>query len=644
MLKPLRNFLFFACSLMIACTSPLFGQSKLQEFEQFLQKARDFRYENFDSAAYYAQKAEALADQDEQLLLRVRGQQGGIYYIAGKYNRSLNYYVEAYELALRLGSQSDLGTALNGRGLIALAQHEYEDAVDLFQAALTINEALGDAENITRNLFNLGISLSELKFYEQAIQSLQKAAEIAKVNEDEQQLTMIYNRMGKVYHALEDYDLSRWYYQYLLGQEERLSNWEKTFLYAGLAELEIEVGRYDQAVQHAKKALTVASEMGVYWDMERASRLLSQAYEGLGDQSSALQYARINSMHRDSLYNREKSQGISFLKLQLAEADNERLLNEKEIIEQQARFTQYFVIGLFVLLLLLMGLLYAYRRNLKLKIAFGQKLEAVNKELQEQKEFTAKQNEELKEMDLAKNKLFSILTHDLKSPIQTLKQFLELNSQEIMDPEDLKKGLPLLYLQVDKTERLMENLLQWAKTQMGGIQPKSEEIALSATMQEVLGNFEHPCRIKGIRTDFNAYLHFDRVIFDRVQLLLVLQNVFNNAIKYSPRGGEIKIFFSKNKEFLRLHIRDEGPGMAEKRRVELESAHSFVDSSLGSDKEVGTGLGLLLVKQFMELNGGQVSIKSKEGEGTELIMDFLSAPTSAEDMRTSSRAPKNKVS
>lgn len=210
-------------------------------------------------------------------------------------------------------------------------------------------------------------------------------------------------------------------------------------MYAGLAELEIEVGRYDQAVQQAKKALTVASEMGVYWDMERASRLLSQAYEGLGDQSSALQYARINSMHRDSLYNREKSQGISFLKLQLAEADNERLLNEKEIIEQQARFTQYFVIGLFVLLLLLMGLLYAYRRNLKLKIAFGQKLEAVNKELQEQKEFTAKQNEELKEMDLAKNKLFSILTHDLKSPIQTLKQFLELNSQEIMDPEDLDR-------------------------------------------------------------------------------------------------------------------------------------------------------------------------------------------------------------
>lgn len=631
---------------MITVMSSLFGQVNLQEFEQLLQKARDLRYENFDSAAHYAQKAEAIAlsQKDDRLLLKVRGQQGGIHYIAGKYNKSLSYFAEAYEMALSLGSQTDLGTALNGMGLIALAQHEYADAVKFFQEALSINEALGDSENITRNLFNLGISLSELKLYEEALQSLQRAAELAKIIEDKQQLSMIHNRLGKVYFELQEFSVSRWYYEHLLGQVESLSNWEKTFLYAGLAELDLKEGNYSSGVRHAENSLAIATAMGAYWDMERASRLLSQAYEAMGNLPLALEYARKNRMHQDSLYSREKSQEISFLKLQLAEADNERLLNEKEFIEQQARFTQYFVIGLFVLLVLLLGLLYSYRRNLKLKIAFGQKLETVNRELQEQKECTAKQNEELKEMDLAKNKLFSILTHDLKSPIQTLKQFLELNSQEMMDPEDLKKGLPLLYLQMDKTERMMENLLHWSKSQMGGIQPKPEEMSLSAVMKDVLSNFEHPCRIKGLKVDFSQDVHFDQIWFDRVQLMLVLQNIFNNAIKYSPRDGEVKIFFSKNEGVLRLHIRDYGQGMAEKRMLELESAQSFVDSSLGSNKEVGSGLGLLLVKQFMDMNGGKVLIKSKEGEGTEVILEFPIAQQDPDELLQRKPLPKSKVS
>ncbi|MGY6744272.1 MAG: tetratricopeptide repeat-containing sensor histidine kinase [Cecembia sp.] len=622
----------------------LFAQDNLHDFEHFLQKAKAFRYENFDSAAYYVQKAEAVAGQDEQLLLRVRGQQGGIYYVAGKYSRSLNYFVEAYEMALRLGSHAELGNALNGRGLIALAQHEYTDAVKFFQEALQINEALGDNENITRNLFNLGISLSELGLYEEALQSLQRAADLAKIREDEHHLNMIHNRLGRVYFELQDYDLSRWYYQYLLGQVERLSNWEKAFLYAGLSELDLFRGNYSSAVDHAEKSLAIATEMRAYWDMERASRVLSQAYEGMGNLPLALEFARKNRMHQDSLYSREKNQEISFLKLQLAEADNERLLNEKEFIEQKALFTQYFAIGLSALIVLLIGLLFAFRRNLKLKTKFGKELKAVNEQLQEQKEFIAKQNEELKEIDLAKNKLFSILSHDLKMPIQTLKQFLMLNSEEMMDPEELNKGLPLLYLQVVKTERLMENLLQWSKTQLGGIQTKHEEIALSAFIKEVLGNFEHTFKIKSIRLDFHSAPKFEQVVFDRMQLLLVLQNIVNNAIKYSPKGGEIKVFFSKEGGFLRLHIQDEGPGMSEKRRVELESAHNFVDSSLGSHKEVGTGLGLLLVKQFMELNGGKVSIKSKEGEGTEVILDFLLASTTKGERLSFMYTSKRKVS
>lgn len=602
------------------------AQEELGSFDINLQKARSFRYNNFDSAVFYAQKAEkyALEKEDEYLLLRLRGQQGGIYYIAGKYSQSLNFYSEAYQLAQKLQDPKELANAINGRGLIALAQHEFRDAVHFFEEAMVLNRTLEDKENLVRNLFNLGISHSELGAYEEALQNLQVSKKLALDLGDQTHTHMIYNRLGRVYFELEQYDSARWYYQELLGNKAQLNNWEKTFLYSGLAELDYQSGDFQSAVENGQRGLDIAEKMGVFWDMERASKILSNAFERLENPDKALQFARLNKAYGDSLYSREKSQEISFLKLQLAEAENERLQRENEIIEQKAKFNNYFIWGLFFLIALLLGLLFSYRRNLRLKTRFGEQLKSINTELEKQKQFVTQKNMSLNEMNLAKDKLFSILSHDLKAPIRTVKQFLEINSEGMMDKVDLQRAIPLLYWQVDRTEKMMENLLSWAKTQLGGIRAKQELIELSDVIREVIDYSENQCRIKGVTFFFHKSDFSDKILFDRIQLLVVLQNIFYNALKFSSKGQEIQIFLSKQDHLLNLHIRDFGEGMDEDRLVQLENADSFVDSKLGADKELGTGLGLMLVKQFMQLNQGKITIKSKIGEGTEVILSFPS--------------------
>jgi signal transduction histidine kinase len=616
------SLLFF---LYIGSNAIVFAQTTQENFDQYIAKSKELRFENFDSALYYITKAEAIAlsSQDKSMMLQVLGQKGGIYYIGGKYDQSLIHYIGANELAVQLGDKSGLANALNGRGLISMAQHEYQEAIGLFEEALQLNEAIGDQENIARNLFNLGICLADIGAYEASLERLLAGEQLAATLRDKTLYTMIVNRLGRVHYELEQYDAARRYYQMLMAEEKNMSNWEKTFLYSGLAELDFQEGRYSDAVSNGELGLDIAMEMGVFWDIQRASAVLSKSYEALENHELALQFSRLNKRYSDSLYNKEKNQEISFLRLQLAQAENESLQQEKEVFNQKAKFNNYLIFGLVILVILMFWLLFSYRRNMKLQAEFGASLKIINQELEVQKELTANQNDQLKEMNSAKNKIFSILTHDLKSPIHTLKQFLELHSQGMLDEADLQKAFTLLYMQVDKTERMMENLLHWSKGQMEGINLNPEVIALSPFMEEVMGNFEQQCSIKDIRTDFQKDIHFDKVIFDRGQLMIVLQNIFNNAIKFSPRGGEIKVFFSKHKKFLNLHIKDEGEGMGEKRRLQLEKAESFVDSSLGSDKEVGTGLGLLLVKQFMCMNDGNVSIKSQPGEGTEVVLGFV---------------------
>ena len=605
----------------------LYAQDTKEKFEDFLNKGQKFRYENVDSSLFYLKKAMEIAStsKDPLWIGTAQNHLGAVYYIRGAYNLSMEAYTEAYRFFEKAGDKKGLAMSLNGLGLIHLGQREFEEAINRFSESLELAYSLKDTTQVIKTNFNLGIANSDLKRYDKALEHLRRSKALSIEKKDTLHMVMNSNRIGRIFYETGQLDSAKYYYQSVLAVPTNLNKWERSFVHTGQAEVALKERNLDLAVKEGLEGFAYAKEINAFWDLQRASAVLSESYEASGKIKEALDFARLNKLYSDSLYTQEKAMEINFLGLQLSEAEKSKLEQENKIIVQQAKLNKIFAISLAIVTVLLGVMAWFYRRNLKLKELFNRQLSTINRELEEQKEKISDQNKALSEVNNAKNKLFSILSHDLRAPIGTIKQFLEMDQLGYFDEEEREKAKSLLYEQVKNTDKLLNNLLEWAKTQLEGIQPNTETLVIGPYVKEVVHIFEFQSKLKNISIKQQEEISDHSIKADKGHLRIILQNIINNAIKFTQSGGNIQIAFSEVGEFLNIHIKDSGIGMDEKRRKELEENLGLSTSNIGTAKETGTGLGLMLVKQLVAHNHGKFKIKSTKGEGTEIIISFPKA-------------------
>ena len=221
-------------------------------------------------------------------------------------------------------------------------------------------------------------------------------------------------------------------------------------------------------------------------------------------------------------------------------------------------------------------------------------------------------NKELQKMNDTKEKLFSIISHDLRSPIAQLKNSLDLVNREYMSPETFQQISVKLSSEVDRLHSTLDNLLRWSISQLQGIKASPERISLASLLEQKLMVFQQVAEQKSIKLileDVNRY-----VWADPDHLLLVLRNLISNAIKYSYHDGEVLIrSYSKNQQVI-IEVIDNGMGMSEEVKAAIFQ-HDNIMSSTGTANEKGTGLGLKLCKEFIEKNNGQIWIENGEQKG-----------------------------
>ena len=624
----MTNFKLYSTTLFFIFFSwHLYAQDTKEKFEDFLNKGQKFRFENVDSSLFYLKKAMEIAStsKDPLWIGTAQNHLGAVYYIRGAYNLSMEAYTEAYRFFEKAGDKKGLAMSLNGLGLIHLGQREFEEAINRFSESLELAYSLKDTTQVIKTNFNLGIANSDLKRYDKALEHLRRSKALSIEKKDTLHMVMNSNRIGRIFYETGQLDSAKYYYQSVLAVPTNLNKWERSFVHTGQAEVALKERNLDLAVKEGLEGFAYAKEINAFWDLQRASAVLSESYEASGKIKEALDFARLNKLYSDSLYTQEKAMEINFLGLQLSEAEKSKLEQENKIIVQQAKLNKIFAISLAIVTVLLGVMAWFYRRNLKLKELFNRQLSTINRELEEQKEKISDQNKALSEVNNAKNKLFSILSHDLRAPIGTIKQFLEMDQLGYFDEEEREKAKSLLYEQVKNTDKLLNNLLEWAKTQLEGIQPNTETLVIGPYVKEVVHIFEFQSKLKNISIKQQEEISDHSIKADKGHLRIILQNIINNAIKFTQSGGNIQIAFSEVGEFLNIHIKDSGIGMDEKRRKELEENLGLSTSNIGTAKETGTGLGLMLVKQLVAHNHGKFKIKSTKGEGTEIIISFPKA-------------------
>ena len=236
-----------------------------------------------------------------------------------------------------------------------------------------------------------------------------------------------------------------------------------------------------------------------------------------------------------------------------------------------------------------------------------------NIEIAEKATLLKTQAAELSELNSLKSKLFSVIAHDLKAPMYALRNLFNDTQKYDVPGDDLKKMLPEVVKDLNYTVGLMENLLQWAKSQMQAEAVKTGTIDVTKLIKEVTQLLRLQAEAKKIYIEPRITTPVF-VSADKDMINLVLRNLLSNAIKFTPEKGRISVGTNEMSSFVEIYVQDSGTGLSSE-ALEKINENDFYTTK-GTASESGTGLGLMLCKEFLNRNGGQMHIESKVGEGS----------------------------
>nr|NQU89506.1 hypothetical protein [Bacteroidota bacterium] len=291
--------------------------------------------------------------------------------------------------------------------------------------------------------------------------------------------------------------------------------------------------------------------------------------------------------------------------------------------------TLWFKIGAFLMTAMVLIGMFLIRVNLlkrqeiKLQTLVDQqtsKLKDTNFQLKEEVVIRRITENLLREANATKDKFFSIIAHDLRNPFNALLGLTEIlydQWDELSDPDKLEM-IDTIRKDSENTYKLLVNLLDWSKIQKGAMKPKIEKTNLKETISNTLMELAANVDMKSIRV-FNELLNHSYVAADQFMLKTIFRNILSNAIKFTPKEGQIVITSQQKERSVICVVSDTGVGMSESKRKKLFSVEN-TQSDPGTDGEIGTGLGLVITYEFVRLLDGKIWVESLHGKGTKFFV------------------------
>jgi signal transduction histidine kinase len=224
-----------------------------------------------------------------------------------------------------------------------------------------------------------------------------------------------------------------------------------------------------------------------------------------------------------------------------------------------------------------------------------------------------KQTKELTELNTLKTKMFGIISHDLKAPMHAIRNLFSDIEQKKISPELLKDLIPEVVNDMNYTVGLMDNLLQWVKTQMQSETVYLQKIDIGKLVDDAVQLVRLQAERKRITIDLQVQEEVYGIM-DKEMINLVLRNLLSNAIKFTPENGTITVGIKENKFLLEIYIKDSGAGISHDVMQKIRGNNFY--TTKGTANESGTGLGLMLCKEYLHRNNSELSIESHIGKGS----------------------------
>lgn len=553
----------------------------------------------FSSVSVYSQQAETLPAElkktiDEFIQKGNDSEKNGdinqaafYYHQAGNTCWTQGYPKSAIELLGQSLKFSEQLTNLNGiavlhtkLGLIYNEIKDYNNSLNHFLKSLEVSRSMGRKQDIASSLINVASAYCELDKYKESLPYLVDAESIAKAQSDTKLLRSCYSLMTRVYDKLGERDKSTEYFNLFAAitkkvqQDEMLKNESEARLMVDKANAKV------QEVESVKEA---------------TEQELKEKNEDLKkvEQISTEKQLQIDLLSKET-------------ELQMA------------VIRQQKLMRNVYLAIIVGILMLTALTLYGYSRIRKANIL----LKAKNFEISQQRDEIEKQAQELRELNALKDKLFSIISHDLRSPLFSLISMLRMAKDGHFTVDEQKEILSELSRNVEYNSELLENLLKWASSQMKGNVVKPVLFDINQIASTKIDLYSKTASLKGIKL-VNKIAENTEVYADKDMIELVLRNLLTNAIKFSEHGDEILISSSSKNGMVEICVTDSGVGISSQDIEKLFGKHIF--TTRGTLNEKGTGLGLILGKDFIHMNGGSIWVESELKKGSKF---FFTLPKS----------------
>jgi signal transduction histidine kinase/Tfp pilus assembly protein PilF len=584
------------------------------------------------------------------------------YYAKSDYAKAIDLILQSLSLKEKIGDSIEIVKSMNNLGALYQMIGDFDKAIELISRSLEIRRHRNDSAGIARTLNNISVIYNKAGQSEMALEQLNEALLIYKYLKNNDGIASVYNNMGTVYQKLEKHDSAQKYFLLSLGLrdetidarsaantynnlgmvaqargdfEKALGHYQKALEIRtaitdrfGLVTVQLNLGalhrlmaNYQKSEQLLLSALSIAKSENLKEPLQRCLVELSLLYAELKRFDEAYRFSKQALAYKDTIYNDELGKRI-------AELDNQRktelTYREKEILRidnelktlmikrKNINFTLSVIFSF-----LAMVVVYLIWIRLKEK-------QRLNKSLHETIKQLSISQESLKQANITKDKLFSIIAHDLSSPFNSILGFSDLLKSEAkhLDANDIEEYATHINSAAHQTHQLLKNLLAWASMKQDRMDFKPVKMKLFEAGNDIIQLLDNNAKQKNIKSD-NRIPEDLTVNADPDMLHSILRNLVSNAIKFTPAGGWLELSATESPAEVIVSVKDNGIGISEQNIALLFDVEKNFTMP-GTANEKGTGLGLVLCKEFVEKHEGRIWVESQKGKGS---VFFFSMPS-----------------
>lgn len=427
-----------------------------------------------------------------------------------------------------------------------------------------------------------------------------------------------YSRLGDIYYAQKTYKRALAYYDTSYKQSIVLKmNRLRAAMYLEYANVNNDQHNYTKAMEFAKKGIALYDSIGNMAGLSRTYKAMIVCLEANNDLKHALYYERQYNHIEDSLNTIDKLRSTQLIQnyFALNERMNRLALTAKhdEDNRQKIKFQHSFINILLASLALVVA-------ALTVMLYFYEQKRRLSRKLQQQNQLIEAQAANLEIVNGLKDKMLAVIGHDLRTPMANLINISSMFESKDLDSEEVQMLMKDITPVIRGAELTLSNLLNWAGSHIKGRNVQMEKIDLHEIGVVIDQTFDHFLKQKSL-TFINEIRPGETVHADENHVKVIFRNLMSNAVKFTEPGGTITLYTRTKGDRLVVCIKDTGRGMTadEIDRLFYLTTHF---SAYGTKGEKGTGLGLILCRELVELNGGRLTVTSRPGEGSKFCVDL----------------------